>query len=147
MDDFDRALINQYQGGFPLTSQPFLQLAEQFGCTEDKVITRIESLLADGTLTRFGPLYDVEVFGGLFVLAAIEVPENRFEEVTGIVNGFSEVAHNYARNHRLNMWFVIACEVAEQAARTITDLEGATGLKVYAFPKEEEFYINLRFEV
>lgn len=147
MDDFDRALINQYQGGFPLTSQPFLQLAEQFGCTEDKVITRIESLLADGTLTRFGPLYDVEVFGGLFVLAAIEVPENRFEEVTGIVNGFSEVAHNYARNHRLNMWFVIACEVAEQAARTITDLEDATGLKVYAFPKEEEFYINLRFEV
>lgn len=147
MDDFDRALINQYQGGFPITSQPFLQLAEQFGCTEDDVITRIESLLADGTLTRFGPLYDVEVFGGQFVLAAIEVPQERFEEVTGIVNSFSEVAHNYARNHRLNMWFVIACEVAEQTARIITDLEDATGLKVYAFPKEEEFYINLRFEV
>lgn len=147
MDDFERALINQYQGGFPITSQPFLQLAEQFGCTEDEVITRIEALLADGTLTRFGPLYDVEVFGGQFVLAAIEVPQERFEEVAGIVNGFSEVAHNYARNHRLNMWFVIACEVAEQTNRVIKALQDATGLKVYAFPKEEEFYINLRFDV
>ncbi|MEH6575460.1 MAG: Lrp/AsnC family transcriptional regulator [Amphritea sp.] len=146
MDNLDRALINQYQGGFPITSRPFLQLAEQLGCSEQDAIMRIEQLLADGTLTRFGPLYDVEVFGGQFTLAAIDVPQERFDEVTEIVNSFSEVAHNYARNHQLNMWFVIACELAEQTAEVVARLEEATGLKVYPFPKEKEFYINLRFE-
>ena len=147
MDNLDRALINQYQGGFPITSRPFLQLAEQFGCSEQEVIVRIEQLLTGGTLTRFGPLYDVEVFGGQFTLAAIDVPQERFDEVTGIVNSFSEVAHNYARNHQLNMWFVIACEVAGQTADVVARLEQACGLKVYPFPKEKEFYINLKFEV
>lgn len=147
MDSIDRDLINRYQGGFPICARPYLQLAEEVGCTEQEVIDRISAMLDDGTLTRFGPLYDVEVFGGQFTLAAIEVPEARFDEVTEIVNSFSEVAHNYARNHQLNMWFVIACEVADQTADVVARLEQATGLKVYPFPKEEEFYINLRFEV
>ncbi len=147
MDNLDRALINQYQGGFPIASRPFLQLAEQFDCSEQAVIERIQQLLDDGTLTRFGPLYDVEVFGGQFTLAAIEVPAERFDEVTEIVNGFSEVAHNYARNHQLNMWFVIACEQAGQTDEVVARLEAACGLKVYPFPKEREFYINLKFEV
>lgn len=147
MDSIDRALINRYQGGFPIGSRPFLQIAEEVGCSEQEAIERISRMLDDGTLTRFGPLYDVEVFGGQFTLAAIEVPEPRFEEVTEIVNGFSEVAHNYARNHQLNMWFVIACEKAEQTADVVERMEQATGLKVYPFPKEKEFYINLRFDV
>ena len=37
-------------------------------------IARLQALLADGTLTRFGPLFDAEKLGGAFTLAAMQVP-------------------------------------------------------------------------
>ena len=147
MDSIDRALINRYQGGFPISSRPFLQIAEEVGCSEQEAIERISRMLDDGTLTRFGPLYDVEVFGGQFTLAAIEVPESRFEEVTEIVNGFSEVAHNYARNHQLNMWFVIATEEQSEIDRVVDAIEQKTGYPVLNVPKLEEFYVGLYLPV
>jgi DNA-binding Lrp family transcriptional regulator len=84
--------------------------------------------------------------GGALTLAAIKVPEQRFEEVTEIVNAFPEVAHNYARNHALNMWFVLATEHREQVASVIADIEQQTGLSVYNMPKISEYYVGLQLE-
>jgi hypothetical protein len=77
----------------------------------------------------------------------MEVPEARFEQVAGQVNAHPEVAHNYAREHRLNMWFVVATEEATQAADVIAAIEQETGCKVYDMPKQEEFYIGLKLTV
>ena len=60
---------------------------------------------------------------------------------------FPEVAHNYARDHELNMWFVIATEQPERAAEVIAAIEQETGCKVYDMPKQEEFYIGLKLAV
>jgi hypothetical protein len=75
------------------------------------------------------------------------VPEERYEEVTELVNAFPEVAHNYAREHALNMWFVIATERAGRVSEVIAEIESQTGLQVYNMPKQQEFFIGLRFEV
>ena len=64
----------------------------------------------DKTLTRFGPMFQVERMGGAFVLAALAVPEADYERVAELVNALPEVAHNYRREHALNMWFVLATE-------------------------------------
>ena len=80
-------------------------------------------------------------------LAAIKVPEERYDEVTGIVNSFDEVAHNYARDHVLNMWFVVATEKPEQVLSVINKIEQKTGLRVYNMPKQEEYFLGLKFEV
>ena len=82
--------------------------------------------------------------GGAFCLCAIEVPQERFEEVVTLVNALPEVAHNYERTHRLNMWFVLACERPEGIADTVKRIEDATGLTVLCFPKEKEFFIGFR---
>src|SRR5512139_3437811 len=99
MDELDRRIINVLQTGFPIAERPYRQAAEHLGITEDELIARIDHLLQQQTLSRFGPLYDAEAMGGALTLAALEVPEERFEEVTEIVNAFPEVAHNYARSH------------------------------------------------
>lgn len=78
------------------------------------------------------------------MLAALQAPEERFEEVTALVNALPEVAHNYRREHALNMWFVIGAESPRAAAQAIAHIEADTGLKVYAFPKEKEFFVELR---
>jgi DNA-binding Lrp family transcriptional regulator len=108
------------------------------------VIARLDRLLSDGWLTRFGPLFQIEAAGGQFVLAAIAVPQERFEEITRIVNDQTEVAHNYRREHALNMWFVIGAESPAEAQTVCQRIESLTGLQVWAFPKEREFFVELR---
>jgi DNA-binding Lrp family transcriptional regulator len=112
--------------------------------SEDEVIERLRRLLGHGVLTRFGPLFQIERAGGQFLLAALEVPASDFERVTAIVNALPEVAHNYRREHRLNMWFVVAAGSAAEVEAACARIEEQTGLKVHRFPKEREFFVGLR---
>ncbi len=146
LDDTDRRIINTYQGGFPVSPEPFKDAARALGLEEEDFMERIRRMLDQGILTRFGPMYHAEKLGGGLTLAAIKVPEDRFEEVNTIVNALPEVAHNYAREHALNMWFVLATETPEGIAEAIERIEVATGLPVYNMPKKKEFFIGLRFE-
>lgn len=140
----DLDLIDALHGGFPLTDRPFAEVARALGSTEEAVIARLQRLLDQGVITRFGPLFQIERAGGKFVLAAMAVPAQDFDRVARTVNGFTEVAHNYRRDHRLNMWFVVAAETAALAQRVMQKIEQATGLPVLAFPKEKEFFVELR---
>lgn len=146
LDELDRHLINALQGGFPIADEPYREVAAQLGTTEAEVLARLQRLLADRVLTRFGPMFQIERLGGRFVLAALAVPEARFAEVTEQVNALPEVAHNYRREHRLNMWFVLATETPDGIAAAITRIEAATGLTVFAFPKLREFFVDMRLK-
>ena len=146
MDAVDRAIVNQLQGGFPVCERPYAEAASTLGLTEDELMQRLDVLLEKGTLTRFGPMYHAERLGGALTLAAMKVPAQDFERVTGIVNGFPEVAHNYAREHAFNMWFVLATEAPERIEEVIGEIEKAAGYRVYNMPKLEEFFVGLRFE-
>lgn len=144
MDELDRSIVNRLQGGFPLCARPFAAAAAELGTDEATLIARIEALLDNGTLTRFGPLYDAERMGGAFTLCALRVPEEDFERTTALVNAHPEVAHNYARAHAFNMWFVLATPAPEDIGRVIAAIEAETGLTVYDFPREAEYFIDLR---
>lgn len=146
MDDLDRRIINELQGGFPISARPYAEAAESLGIGEADLIERLQRLLDEGVLSRFGPLFDVERMGGGLTLAAMSVPESRFEEVAETVNGFREVAHNYARDHALNMWFVVSAERPERVAEVLAEIEAATGLHVLNMPKTEEFFLALRLQ-
>ena len=146
MDAVDRAIVNRLQGGFPVCERPYAEAAAALGLSEDELIRRVEALLAEGTLTRFGPMYHAERLGGALTLAAMKIPLRDFERVTAIVNSFPEVAHNYAREHEFNMWFVLATEHPSRIAEVVGEIEQATGYTVYNMPKLEEFYVGLRFE-
>jgi DNA-binding Lrp family transcriptional regulator len=147
MDAVDRAIVNQLQGGFPVCERPYADAATTLGLTEDQLMQRLDVLLENGTLTRFGPMYHAERLGGALTLAAMKVPAEDFERVTEIVNRFPEVAHNYAREHAFNMWFVLATEAPERIEQVIGEIEKAAGYRVYNMPKLEEFYVGLRFTV
>jgi DNA-binding Lrp family transcriptional regulator len=147
MTELERAIINGLQGGFPICERPYLEAAEKLGVTEDELIEGLRGLLDRGILSRFGPLYHAERMGGALTLAALAVPEADFERVADEVNAFPEVAHNYARDHGLNMWFVLATDRPERKAETIRAIEAATGLEVYDMPKIAEYFVGLRLEV
>lgn len=144
LDDCDRRIINALQGDFPLCDEPFREVADKLGITETALLARLQRMLDERILTRFGPMFQIERMGGRFVLAAMQVPETDFERVTGIVNAFPEVAHNYRREHIYNMWFVLATERPEGIADVVARIEAATGLAVAAFPKEREYFVEMK---
>jgi DNA-binding Lrp family transcriptional regulator len=144
MDEIDRRIVNALQDGFPLCDEPYEAVARPLGLTGETLIARLGRLLDDGVLTRFGPLYQVERMGGAFVLAALAVPEDDFDQVARQVNAFPEVAHNYRREHRLNMWLVLAAESPQRIAEVAHAIEATTGLDLFLFPKEREYFVALR---
>lgn len=146
LDEVDRALINALQGDFPLTREPFADVAVRLGLDEADVIERLQRLLDTRVLTRFGPMFQIERIGGAFCLAAMQVAEADFERVAAQVNAFPEVAHNYRREHALNMWFVLATETPDGIGATAGRIEAATGLPVFLFPKEREYFVEMKLE-
>ncbi|MGR9072755.1 MAG: Lrp/AsnC family transcriptional regulator [Gammaproteobacteria bacterium] len=146
MDETDRRIINALQEGLPISPDPYRKAAERLKLTESDLIARLEKLLEKGFLTRFGPMYHAERMGGALTLAAVKAPEDRYDEIAESINAFPEVAHNYARDHALNMWFVIATESPERIRRIIEAIEAETGLKVYNMPKQTEYFVGLKFD-
>jgi len=143
----DKQLINLLQRGVPIEERPFLEIAQQLGSTEEAVIVHLNKLMTSKVLTRFGPMFDAACLGGAFTLAALSVPEQRFEEVAKQVNSFEEVAHNYRRTHHFNMWFVVGTESAAEINQVINQIEQKTSLSVLNTPKLEEFYVQLYLPV
>lgn len=144
LDQLDRNIVNALQGGFPLCDEPYRVVADSLGIDEAQLIERLTCMIDTGALTRFGPMFQIEAIGGAFLLGALAVPDSRFDEVTALVNSLSEVAHNYRREHALNMWFVLATETVDEVAQTIARIEQSTGLTVYAFPKQREFFVEMK---
>jgi DNA-binding Lrp family transcriptional regulator len=144
MDETSRAIVNRLQGGFPLCPRPYAAAAQALGLDEETLLRKLAELLENGTLTRFGPMYDAERLGGAFTLCAMSVPAADFERVAALVNAHPEVAHNYERAHRFNMWFVVATAQPSMVAEVIANLERETGYPVLDLPREAEYFVELR---
>ncbi|MGB5715520.1 MAG: Lrp/AsnC family transcriptional regulator [Gammaproteobacteria bacterium] len=147
MDSIDARLVNCLQDGLPVCARPFDTIAANLGLSVDELLSRLQCLLDDKVLTRFGPMFNAESMGGALSLCAMQVPAGRYDDIAGQVNAFPEVAHNYEREHPLNMWFVIATERPQQAGAVVSQIEQATGCRVYDMPKQQEFYVGLKLAV
>ena len=149
----DRAIINAFQGGFPVTDRPFDPDAAALrdrgvDVTATALRERIAGLDDDGTLSRFGALVNAEEIGGTATLVAMHAPDDRFDEVAEAVNAHREVAHNYERAHpHLNMWFVVSVADEDRVAEVLDEIEAETGQETYNMPKQREFRVEAKFLV
>lgn len=143
----EKAVINQLQSGIAICERPYLEAAQRLGMSEMDLLELLRSMLQQGVLTRIGPLFQIERMGGAFSLAALHAPPERFEEVVAVVNALPQVAHNYEREHALNMWFVLACEAPDQIGEVIRLIEDKTQCAVKNFPKLREFFVELKLQV
>jgi DNA-binding Lrp family transcriptional regulator len=144
MDELERGIVNRLQGGLPLCARPFAAAAQALGTDEATLIAKLGGMLAAGTLTRFGPMYDAERLGGAFTLCAMRVPPDDLERAATLVNAHPEVAHNYERAHEFNLWFVLATGGRARIAEVIAAIEAETGYPVLDLPREQEYFIELR---
>ena len=151
LDRLDRAVVNAFQGGFPVVEEPFEPAAAALrergvDVGADELLERVRKLDEEGVLTRFGALVDAQEIGGAATLVAMHAPEERFDEVAEQVNAHREVAHNYEREHpHLNMWFVVSVADPEEVERVLREIEAETGQETYNLPKQREFRVEAKF--
>ncbi|QDX40651.1 Lrp/AsnC family transcriptional regulator [Salarchaeum sp. JOR-1] len=153
LDDRERAVINAFQGGFPVVRHPFEPAAEALrgrGIDVDaaELVELVRELDDEGVLTRFGALINAEEIGGQATLVAMHAPAESFEETAELVNDHREVAHNYEREHpHLNMWFVLSVADEERVGEVLGEIEEETGQETYNLPKQQEFRVEAKFLV
>ena len=113
MNLLQQQLIDAYQKGLPVCSRPYLEMANRLGTTEGEVIGALDELKTNGALSRVGPVFNHKK-AGASTLAAMSVPEDELAAVAERVNAFEGVNHNYAREHKFNLWFVVTAPDQDQ---------------------------------
>lgn len=146
MNPLQQQLIDEYQKDLPVCSRPYLAMANRLGSTEQDVIRALEELKNSGALSRIGPVFNHKK-AGASTLAAMAVPEDELAEVAERVNAFEGVNHNYAREHRFNLWFVVTAPDQDQLQASLKAIELSGGYKVMSLPMVKSHFIDLGFKV
>ncbi|KAA3626492.1 MAG: Lrp/AsnC family transcriptional regulator [Proteobacteria bacterium] len=142
----ERRLLNDYQRDLPLDPRPFARIADELGVTEDAVLESLARLKASGAVTRVGPVFAPNRVG-VSMLAAIAVPPAELTRVAALVSRFPEVNHNYERDHRFNLWFVVTASSPPRLEEVASEIESRTGFDVLRLPMLEDYYIDLGFPI
>jgi len=125
LDRKDREILNALQGSIELIDGPYAAVARDLGIAEDELLARAQAMRDGGILRHLSPIFDVFRIGYKSALVAVAVAPERLEEAAAVISADPGVSHNYAREHRFNIWFVLAiprerdfdAEVAELARR------------------------------
>ena len=146
MDDVGRNLLDEFQRDLPLTARPYQAMADRLGVSEDEVIETLAQLREEGVLSRVGAIFKPNTVGHS-TLAAMSVPADQLEEIAAMVSEFDAVNHNYEREHRLNLWFVVAAPDRLDVDRVITKIEHMTEIKVLNLPMLDDYHLDLGFDL
>ena len=144
LDPLDWQLLDEFQHDFPLVSQPYAELARRLDITEVEVLERLDNLQQQGCISRIGPVFRPHSIG-TSCLAAMAVPEDELATIAAYVNEQPEVNHNYQREHRFNLWFVITATSQPCIDSVITRLESVTGHDIMVLPMLASYHIDLGF--
>jgi len=144
VNDVERQLLDGFQRDFPLSSTPFSDIAARLGITEEEVLDALRALSVSGAVSRVGPVFRPHTIGSS-TLAAMAVPPERLEQVASLVTGYLEVNHNYEREHRFNLWFVVTGPDAPHIEGVLAEIETRTGLPVLSLPMVHDYHIDLAF--
>jgi len=148
MDELSRKVLNRIQSGFPLVSRPYQALAEELGVEEAEVLECVRRLKAEGIIRRIGAVFDSQKLGFYSTLVAMRVPEERVEEVAGVVNTYPGVTHNYLRPAEYNLWFTLTAESPERVEEILQEISRCTGIQDWLnLPAERLFKIRVDFKV
>lgn len=141
-----KQLLNDFQRDFPLTERPFQAIADRLGVTEEEVLSAFNALNDQHFISRIGPVIPPNHIG-VSTLVAMAVPENELQAVADKISAYAEVNHNYEREHRFNLWFVLIASDDRHLQSVIEDIEQETTYKTMQLPLLNDFFIDLGFKL
>jgi DNA-binding Lrp family transcriptional regulator len=101
----DRALIKAVQSGLPVVSRPYAVIAKQLNTTEELVISRLQFLIENGAIKRYGVIVRHKELGytanGMVVW---NIADDKVEQTGARIGGYECVTLSYRRPRRLPDW-------------------------------------------
>lgn len=148
IDNLDRELLNIVQSGLPVAEEPYRELAESLGTTEEDVLARLKRFTEVGTIRRLGGIFDSRRLGYTGTLCAMKVPREKIGAVAEVVNGYPGVTHNYLRNHEYNMWFTLLAQEKKEIDRVLDEIKNRAGIHdLISLPAVKLFKIKVNFDL
>ncbi|MCS4503469.1 hypothetical protein NYO91_05180 [Arhodomonas aquaeolei] len=141
-DGVARALLRAYARGLPLEPRPYRAMARHLGVGEGEVIAALGTLADRGWLARVGAVFRPGAVGAS-TLAALAVPPSRLETVAAQVNAYRGVNHNYEREHRYSLWFVVTAASRPGVDAVLDGVAADTGLAPLDLPLESAYHLDL----
>ena len=134
IDITNKKIIDITQKNFPLTTQPFKEIASKLNLTEEEVIKRVNFLIINKIIRRIAPTINTNYFNYYSTLVALKVNEENINYASNIINSYSEVSHNYIRNYKLNIWFTLSSINKERALFILNDIKKKLNCQVLNLP-------------
>jgi len=148
LDNIDKKLLNLIQKDFPLTSRPFLEIANTLNIEEQEVINRIKRLKSLNYIRRIGGIFSSKKLGYVSRLLAAKVNDEKFYKVAKKINQYQRVTHNYRRNHKFNLWFTLITKSESKLKQIINEISKIEGIKVLReFPIKRSFKLKVNLDM
>ncbi|KUO50443.1 MAG: transcriptional regulator [Desulfitibacter sp. BRH_c19] len=148
MDNVDQKILEIIQDSFPISSEPYKDLAISVGISEEEVLQRISSLQDMGIIRRLGAIFDSRKLGYKSTLCAMKVPKDKISKVAKLVNAYPGVTHNYLREHKYNMWFTLIAPSTDHIDNICSEIMELSGIQdLLQLPAKRFFKINVKFSV
>ncbi|HYM15135.1 MAG TPA: Lrp/AsnC family transcriptional regulator [Dehalococcoidia bacterium] len=148
LDLTDRRILNALQGSLRLSEQPFAPIADEIGVTEEELLRRARALREAGVLRQVSPIFDVFRIGYKSALIAFAIDPARLDEAAAVVSAHHGVSHNYAREHRFNLWAVLAIPREQDFDATVAGLARRAGATTYhVLPALRLFKIAVEYDM
>jgi DNA-binding Lrp family transcriptional regulator len=146
LSSLHKRLLNDFQRDFPLSPRPYLDIANALGVSEREVLSALTELNDNNFISRIGPIIPPNHIG-VSTLVAMAVPEQQLQAVADKISAYAEVNHNYEREHRLNLWFVVIAADAGHLQAVLDAIEQETGYNTMPLPLLDDFFIDLGFKL
>ena len=146
MKTLTQRLLNDFQREFPLNPEPFDRIARELDISTDNLLDYLRELQVSGVVSRVGPVFRPNTIGAS-TLAAMAVPPAQLDQVAAIINNFAQVNHNYEREHRFNLWFVVTAQDRPAVEATLDAIRQQTGYDVMSLPLLRDYHIDLGFHI
>ena len=148
LDQIDKNIVNRIQSNFPITSRPYLAVAEELNLTEKEVLRRVLRLKKIGIIRRIGGNFVPGKLGFVSTLCAASVPADRIDDFADVVNRYPGVTHNYQRDNKYNVWFTFISASMEEIDTNLKQIAEETGINdILNLPATKVFKIRAQFDV
>jgi DNA-binding Lrp family transcriptional regulator len=148
-DQTDLAILNALQDDLPLVSRPWKAIADLLGISETGMLDRLKNLEDAGIIRGISPILESRPLGlHAATLVALHVPEERVDEIAAVISSYSEVSHNFQRDHYYSLWFTIAAQNRDGIKNVLDEILHRTGIPatdVLDLPTTKKIKIDVRF--
>ena len=147
MDLTDKKILTLMNDALPLEERPFKAIADKLGLDEEDVISRTREMKGSGVIRRIGAVISPRHLGWHSTLCAVQIPEDRLQEYTSLVNSYDEVTHNYLRAGEPNCWFTLITPSRQRASEIINEIRERLKTEILDLPTSKTFKIKVSFDL